>query len=116
MGLVLFLLSFALGIVFLPIGIIYALLKCFINKHFDLGVKSADDKFHKLAKAFDQYGNYVCAELFNATLIKKSGQPFGNIVETISSVIAKNKKAGTLTTTGKVLCFILTKLNDPSFK
>lgn len=57
-----------------------------------------------LAIAIDQYGNGLSRHLFNQTLLKKNPvHKFGNIDETISSVIGKNKVAGTLTWLGRVV-------------
>lgn len=50
-----------------------------------------------LAISVDQYSNGLCKYLFNQILIKKTGYKFGNIDETISSVIGKNKVDNTLT-------------------
>lgn len=71
-----------------------------------------------LAIATDQYGNGLSKYLFNIALIKKeSTNKFGNIDETISSVIGKNKVAGTLTGLGKTVDFILDLLEpDHSIK
>ena len=71
-----------------------------------------------LAIATDQYGNGLSKYLFNLVLIKKTGvHKFGNIDETISSVIGKNKVAGTLTWLGKFVDKILDLLEkDHSIK
>ena len=70
-----------------------------------------------LAIAIDQYGNGLCRNLFNQLFIKKTGSvfphKFGNIDETISSVIGKNKVAGTLTWFGRVFDLILNAI-DPN--
>lgn len=70
-----------------------------------------------LATAIDQYGNSLCSYLFNQIFIKRTGSvfpyKFGNIDETISSVLGKNKKQGTLTKFGRALDFILDML-DPN--
>jgi uncharacterized membrane protein YcfT len=67
-----------------------------------------------LAIATDQYGNGLSKYLFNILLIKKTaGHKFGNIDETISSVIGKNKVAGTLTWLGRVVDIVLDSL-DPN--
>jgi len=67
-----------------------------------------------LAIATDQYGNGLSKYLFNLVLIKKTGvHKFGNIDETISSVIGKNKVAGTLTWFGRVFDLILNAI-DPN--
>jgi len=60
-----------------------------------------------LAIAIDQYGNGLCSYLFNQILIKKGGHQFGNIDETISSVLGKNKLFDTLTWLGKFVDKIL---------
>ncbi len=67
-----------------------------------------------LAIAIDQYGNGLCRHLFNQVLIKKTAvNKFGNIDETISSVIGKNKVAGTLTWLGTAVDILLDSL-DPN--
>ena len=67
-----------------------------------------------LAIATDQYGNGLSKYLFNILLIKKTAEhKFGNIDETISSVIGKNKVAGTLTVLGEIVDIILDSL-DPN--
>lgn len=64
-----------------------------------------------LAIATDQYGNGLSKYLFNMLLIKKEAvHKFGNIDETISSVIGKNKVAGTLTWLGHVVDLMLDML------
>ena len=67
-----------------------------------------------LAIATDQYGNGLSKYLFNLLLIKKiSVHKFGNIDETISSVIGKNLLAGTLTWLGRLVDIILDAI-DPN--
>ena len=63
-----------------------------------------------LAIGKDQYGNALSKYLFNQILISKDGYKFGNVDETISSVIGKNKVKGTLLIFGKGLDFILNLL------
>jgi hypothetical protein len=43
-----------------------------------------------IALATDHFGNVICQHLFNITIIKLGGYKFGNIKETISSVLGKN--------------------------
>ena len=47
--------------------------------------------------------------LFNKVLINEKGYRFGDIRETISSVLGKNQRDKTLTKTGKVLVWVLDK-------
>ncbi len=65
-----------------------------------------------MAVTIDFFGNIVCAELFNCVLITKdSFYSFGKRKETISSVLGKNEKLGTLSYLGKILCRILNKID-----
>lgn len=108
MGVLLFILSNVLGLVLLPVGIVYGIVVSFYRHHFNTGIKGADHKFLVLATSFDKYGNAVCAELFNACLIQKeSKHPFGNIRQTISQVLGHNLKKGTLTKSGKTVVKVL---------
>ena len=65
--------------------------------------------FRDSALTLDKLANREFRTLWNKTLILKDGIQFGNINETISSVLGKNILANKLTKTGKVLVFILTK-------
>ena len=101
MGLILLLVSTILKIASSPFFYLYGMVRAIQKKEFD--------KWNlELAIAKDQYGNGLAKYLFNDILIKKESKyRFGNIDETISSVIGKNKKANTLTDTGKLLDSIL---------
>jgi hypothetical protein len=61
------------------------------------------------ARDIDKFGNRHFRHLFNQSLIKTEGYQFGNIEETISEVLGINYYHKTLTVTGKVLVFMLTK-------
>lgn len=67
--------------------------------------------FRDIALSLDQLGNVLCQHLFNLTLIKRGGYRFGNVDETISSVVGKNYIAGTLTKTGMVLASVLNRVD-----
>jgi len=70
--------------------------------------KGEFSKYHlNLAIAKDQYGNALCQYIFNCLLITKQGYKFGNIDETISSVIGKNKMSKTLSPLGRLLDYLL---------
>lgn len=120
-GFVLMLVAIVLSCVLMPFGLIYAF--CFyVGKMQPIAyIKKLGDYCFAIAVSIDQLGNTVMSELFNAVLIKNSIQErtgilesihvsahkFGNPDETISSVIGKNKKNGTLTISGKALDYIL---------
>jgi hypothetical protein len=61
------------------------------------------------AKDVDKFGNHHFRYLFNKCLIKTNGYKFGNINETISSVLGKNLKSNTLKRLGRIVVFLLTK-------
>ncbi len=65
--------------------------------------------FRSTAKNLDVFGNREFRAFWNAVLIKPDGYKFGKEGETLSSALGKNIQKGTLTKTGKVLVFILTK-------
>ena len=107
-GLLLFMIAFAL---FLPLTILNFLVV--VWKYRDLNY------FKSSAISLDRFGNYEFRTLFNLTLIKpkriKEGvvlraYQFGKFEETISSVLGKNQRQGTLSKTGKILVWILDKI------
>ena len=63
--------------------------------------------FRSTAVNLDKFGNREFRTLFNCTLRKPNGYEFGNVNETISSVLGKNQRDKTLTFTGKCLVAIL---------
>jgi hypothetical protein len=67
--------------------------------------------FMNIAVSLDQFGNTICKYLFNAVLIKKNGYQFGNVDETISSVLGKNYVNKTCTIIGLFFCTLLGKLD-----
>lgn len=94
MGFILFVIAY---ILFLPLTII----NFFV-------VKDKKRYFKNSAINIDKFGNREFRTLLNKTLIvENSVFKSGNINETISSVLGKNKKMGKLTKTGKLVCSIL---------
>jgi len=82
-----------------------------------LFVKEKSGYFKSSAINLDKFVNREFRTLFNKTLINNKGYRFGNINETISSVLGKNQLTGTLTSLGKALVWILDKIeNDHSLK
>lgn len=67
--------------------------------------------FHETAIDIDRFGNRNFRTLLNMTL-QKNGYEFGDINETISSALGKNKRDKTLTKTGLVVCSILDSLDE----
>lgn len=106
MGLLLLIIASVLKLAMAPFAYIYGSIKALFSNNWNSYNRN-------LAIAKDQYGNGLCQYLFNDILIKKNGYKFGNIDETISSVIGKNKSENTLTIAGKCLDKILDVL-DPN--
>jgi hypothetical protein len=72
-------------------------------------VKRKKGYFRSTAINIDVFANKEFRTLWNKLLITESGYKFGEDFETISSVLGKNILKKTLTATGKVLVFLLTK-------
>jgi hypothetical protein len=89
-------LACVLFIIFAPIGWVVALF-----------FKGRKDYFWRVALSIDQTGNVVCGKLFDLTLRKKDGYPFGEVDRTISYALGRNKLMNTLTKTGKALDWLL---------
>ena len=82
-----------------------------------LFVKNKSGYFKSSAVNLDKFGNREFRTLFNKVLINYKGHRFGDINETISSVLGKNQLTGTLTKCGKILVWILDKIeNDHALK
>lgn len=69
--------------------------------------------FKDIALSLDQLGNVICNVLFTYTLLKKDAVfVFGNVDETISSVLGKNKVDNNLTKVGLFLDYLLHLLEE----
>lgn len=69
--------------------------------------------FKSTALNLDIWANREFRTLWNRTLRKGKGcYQFGKQGETISSALGKNERDGTLTKTGKALCWILNNLDE----
>ncbi|MBN2668761.1 MAG: hypothetical protein JXR60_05985 [Bacteroidales bacterium] len=112
-GLLLFIVALLLAILFLPLGILYALVVLWAKANFKTWLIRIGDYFFVLAIAIDQMGNVIMMELFNDIMITKQGYQFGKEDETISSVLGKNQLNGSLKGAGKLLNWLLNKL-DPN--
>lgn len=65
--------------------------------------------FRDSAITLDRLANREFRSLWNKTLIKSDGYKFGNMDETISGVLGKNILIKKLSSTGKILVWILTE-------
>jgi len=108
MGTVLFIISFILYWLIVPVSFIFTVLFYV----FTFRIRKLDRFLYLCAISKDQTGG-VFAQMFLNKFVKKSyGYKFGNPDETISSALGKNKKFGTLTVFGTYLDKILNLL-DP---
>jgi hypothetical protein len=94
---ILFIIAYVL---FLPLSI--------INWFF---VENKKGYFKSSAISLDKFGNREFRTFLNKTLILENGYKFGDINETMSSVLGKNERDYTLTRAGKVLVWILDKID-----
>lgn len=100
-------------LLFLTAYILYLPLS-FINWLF---VENKKGYFLSSAINLDKFGNREFRTLLNKILIIKEGYKFGNIEETISSVLGKNELMNNLSKAGKVLVWLLDKIEkDHCFK
>ena len=111
-NLILLLLALALGAVLIPVGIVFTVIQAIRQWSWRKIVGYLDKSAGALALAIDHFGNTVCRDLFNAIFVKGNCHDFGDIRETISSVLGRNYRYGTLTRTGRVLVAILDAI-DP---
>lgn len=96
MGILLYIIAYLL---FLPLTIFNA-----------LNVKKKG-YFKDTAINLDRFGNREFRFSLNKYLIlEKSPDRFGSIEETISSVLGKNELSDNLTTLGKLICWVLDKI------
>lgn len=107
-GILLFLISVILLVFTAPLGFLYGIFHALFTK----GLKGLGEYALKIAVSIDQLGNVVMQHLLNLLWIRKKGYRFGNRDETISSALGKNKKRGTLSGFGKVMDWILDRI-DP---
>ena len=108
-GFLLFIISITLLILTGPIGFVYGLIHSFFTR-LSSGIGAY---FLELAISIDQLGNVIMQHLLNLIWIRKEGYKFGNRDETISSVIGKNLKDGTLSSFGMLFSKILDTI-DPN--
>jgi hypothetical protein len=97
-----------MGFILFAIAYILYLPLTLINYLF---VKNKKGYFRSSAISLDRFGNREFRTLFNKVLITENGYQFGDIGETISSVLGKNERDKTLTKAGVILVYILDKLD-----
>ena len=97
MGVLLFIIAY---ILFLPLTVLNFLL-----------VKNKAGYFKSSAISLDKFANTEFRTLWNKTMKTENGYQFGNFEETVSSALGKNERDNTLSETGKMLVWLLDKLD-----
>lgn len=92
-----------LAVIFVPIGFVMGVVSA-------IGKKQLNTYLLNCAISIDKGANVVCTYLLNVTMAKPHSYLFGNPKETISSVLGKNLKANRLTRFGKIINWLLDKI------
>ena len=94
MGIILFIVALILGVILIPVFILFAIIKL-------MSFNDISDYFAKCAFSLDQFGNTLGGPMMNTCLLKKGATKlYGNPDETISYVTGVNYKSETLTMCG----------------
>jgi 8-oxo-dGTP diphosphatase len=110
MGAALAMVSIFLSALLFPLGLAITFFSNLYKRRWRFLFKRLDEQFLSIATSIDASGNVVCKDLFNLTLIKKGGYKFGKRKETISSALGKNQRDKTLTGLGRLVVFVLDKI------
>lgn len=105
--------TFVLGFALFLVSVVLLVPLTLINFAVVASKGKAKGYFMSTAVNLDRFGNYEFRTLFNSTLIHRdSAHRFGAFEETISSVLGKNQRAGTLSLCGKMLAGLLDKIDE----
>ncbi|WP_396179817.1 hypothetical protein [Flavobacterium sp.] len=111
MGTILAFVAVLMSAILFPFGLLTTLSINLWKRKWRYSFKRLDDQFLAIATSIDASGNVVCMDLFNLLLKQKTGYSFGNRRETISSVLGKNQRDGTLTKLGVFVAYVLDKID-----
>ena len=101
MGILLYIIATILWVILTPINWAIVTIKYGLSNSY----------FLETAVDIDKFGNRNFRTFLNASMRLRNGYNFGNVNETISSALGKNQRDGTLSWFGKIICFILDKLD-----
>ena len=108
----LFVLAICIFSILSVVGFFWTIVKLFYKAKISSALQGLNDYFFSLALSINQIGAVAFQGLFNDTLIKGKGLPFGDEDKQISEVMGWNERYFELTKIGKTLVKILDKL-DP---
>lgn len=106
-GLCLFCLALTLTIPLTILSFIITPIVYIIKLKWIEGLNDFGSYLRRLAVSVDQFGNGSCATMFQFILTKKGAMKFGEIDDTVSYVLGRNKYKKKLTIFGKLIVFIL---------
>lgn len=111
MGLILLIIAVILtGIVF-AINIIVQPIYYIFTFKWKQGSIKLNEWYYTMALSVDQFGNVATSTLLQLILTKKLNHPFGNPDDTVSYVIALNRRDGYLTGWGRFFARVLDKID-----
>jgi hypothetical protein len=111
MGTILAFVAVLMSAMLFPFGLLTTFITNLWKRKLRYSFKRLDNQFLAIATSIDASGNVVCMDLFNLLLKQKTGYSFGNRRETISSVLGKNQRDGTLTKLGVFVAYVLDKID-----
>jgi hypothetical protein len=114
-NLLLFIIALILFSIITPFGLLYKVILVFIDvrKIITAITRMLGKFFGSVAYGIDLIGNALNEDLFNTLLLKSDRtEPFGDIEETISSVLGKNKIKNNLTWLGRTISKFLNWVDD----
>lgn len=97
MGILLYIIATILWVVITPINWVVVCFKYGLSNNY----------FKETAIDIDKFGNRNFRAFLNVTMRIENGYAFGNVNETISSALGKNKRDKTLTQFGRFICAVL---------
>lgn len=101
MGIILYIIATVLWVFITPINWVIVCFKYGLSNSY----------FKETAVDIDRFGNRNFRTFLNVLMREENGYPFGNVNETISSVLGKNQRDGTLTRFGRLICAVLDSLD-----
>ena len=111
----LFVIAILLGVLLLPVGLLYSVLYRIAFTPYTTAKVS--DYFYTCSLAIDQLGNVFCSDLFNTFLIHGSSPVmFGDPDQTISAVLGYAQHSDSLTSLGDIMVNFLDAIDEDHCK
>ena len=111
MGLILLIVSIILVGLVTAMSMVFTPIYYIATFKWKSGGKQLFKWFGLMALSLDQFGNVSCSKVLDITMVKKGGHLCGEEDDTVSFVLAINKRRGTLTMFGRFIGSILDLLD-----